>query len=202
MTEATWLACGDPRKMLSYLHDCASERKLRLFVCACCRRVWDWLPDGGRWAVEVAEQYADGEATADELARANHWATNGLPGEGPSPVPHWRAAWVADPDAAEAARRMTTGKSKEPLAQADLLRDLVGNPFRPVAIDPAWLAWNDGTVRKLARAIYDRHRFADVPVLADALEDAGCTRDILRHCRQPGEHARGCWVVDLLLGKE
>jgi hypothetical protein len=69
-------------------------------------------------------------------------------------------------------------------------------------IDSAWLAWRDGTIPKLAQSIYDRRQFADLPILADALEDAGCDNaDLLRHCREPGEHVRGCWVVDLLLGK-
>src|SRR5262249_16188201 len=84
-----------------------------------------------------------------------------------------------------------------------LLRDIVGNPFRPVTVDPAWLAWHGGTVVKLAHAIYDERAFERLPVLADALEEAGCTNaDILNHCRQPGEHVRGCWVVDAILGKK
>jgi hypothetical protein len=86
--------------------------------------------------------------------------------------------------------------------RAALLRDLVGNPFRPRAIDPAWLEWRGGTVRRIAQAIYDESRFEELPVLADALEEAGCTdADLLAHCRG-GEHVRGCWVVDGLLGKE
>jgi hypothetical protein len=86
--------------------------------------------------------------------------------------------------------------------QAGLLHEIFGNPFRPAALDPSWLAWHDGAVRKMARAIYDERRFADLPILADALEDAGCAEAaILAHCREPGEHVRGCWVVDLLLGK-
>jgi hypothetical protein len=88
-------------------------------------------------------------------------------------------------------------------AQGDLLRDLFGNPFRPVAVDPAWLTWNAGMIPQLAQAVYDGRNFQDLPVLADALEEAGCKEAaILDHCRQPGEHVRGCWVVDLLLGKE
>jgi hypothetical protein len=93
--------------------------------------------------------------------------------------------------------------------QVALIRCIFGNPFRPVGVDPAWLAWNPGTIVKLAQAAYeerelpsgylDRTRLA---VLADALEEAGCTNtDVLDHCRQPGDHARGCWVLDLLLGK-
>jgi hypothetical protein len=83
------------------------------------------------------------------------------------------------------------------------MREVIGNPFRPVAINPAWLNWNDGTVRKVAQAIYDERAFDRLPILADALEEAGCTNtDILNHCRQPRNHVRGCWVVDLILGKE
>jgi hypothetical protein len=75
--------------------------------------------------------------------------------------------------------------------------------FRPVPIDRSCLAWNGGAVRKMAQRIYDDRRFADLPVLADALEDADCgDAAILAHCRGPGEHVRGCWVVDLLTGRQ
>jgi hypothetical protein len=86
---------------------------------------------------------------------------------------------------------------------ASLVRDLFRPvTFAPATVSPAWLAWNDGTVVKIAQAIYDERAFERLPVLADALEDAGCDNaDIRRHCREPGEHVRGCWVVDLLLGK-
>jgi hypothetical protein len=95
--------------------------------------------------------------------------------------------------------------------QANLLRDIFGNPFGPqLASDLSWETWHDRTLPKLAQAIYDER---DLPggrldttrfgVLGDALEDAGCTdTEILAHCRGPGPHVRGCWVVDLLLGKE
>jgi len=83
--------------------------------------------------------------------------------------------------------------------QAAIVRDFF-HPFRRVTTSPAWLT---STVTNLAQAIYTDRAFARMPILADALEDAGCTNaDILAHCRQPGEHCRGCWVVDLLLGKE
>jgi hypothetical protein len=82
-----------------------------------------------------------------------------------------------------------------------LLRDIFGNPFRRPTVDPAWLAWSGRMVVNLARGIYDEYRFADLPVLADALEEAGCDdADMLAHCRGSGPHARGCWVVDLVLG--
>jgi hypothetical protein len=92
----------------------------------------------------------------------------------------------------------------ERAAQAALLRDLFGPlPFHRVSLDPAWLTWNDGTVVKMAQVVYEERAFDRLPVLADALEEAGCTsRDILDHLRGPGPHVRGCWAVDLLLGKE
>jgi hypothetical protein len=86
--------------------------------------------------------------------------------------------------------------------QCDLLRDLFGNPFRPVKIDPAWLRWNDGTVLKMAPPIYDERAFERLPLLADALEDAGCMEEaLLGHLRVPGPHVRGCWALDLLCGE-
>jgi hypothetical protein len=95
--------------------------------------------------------------------------------------------------------------------QAGVLREIVGNPFRAISLDPAWLAWNDHGIVKLAEAIYQERAFptgfldnARLAILADALEEAGCANpDILKHCReQGGVHVRGCWVIDLLLGKE
>ena len=89
------------------------------------------------------------------------------------------------------------------LLSAICLRDIFGNPFRPAPLDPTWLRWNEDTIPRLAQAIYDERRFQDLPILADALEEAGCTSgDILEHCRGPGPHVSGCWVVDLLLGKQ
>lgn len=87
---------------------------------------------------------------------------------------------------------------------ARLFRDLIFNPFRPLpTIAPSLLHWNDATIPKLAQFIYDERRFDDLPILADALIDAGCANtDILEHCRSGGPHVRGCWVLDLLLGKE
>jgi hypothetical protein len=95
-------------------------------------------------------------------------------------------------------------RSRERAAQSSLLRDIFGNPFRPRRrIQPQWLSWNTGIIAKLAQAIYNKRAFDRMPILAAALEKAGCTdQDILGHCRSGGEHCRGCWVVDLVLGKE
>ena len=89
---------------------------------------------------------------------------------------------------------------EELAAQADLLRDIFGNPFRSVEFR---LEWFTADVLALARGIYADRAFDRMPILADALQDAGCDDDdILNHCREAREHARGCWVVDLLLGKK
>jgi hypothetical protein len=95
------------------------------------------------------------------------------------------------------------GWGKEPKAQADLLRCVIRNPFGTVGADEAWCLWKNHTTSRLAEAIYADRAFDHLPILADALEEAGCTdAEILKHCRGPGPHVRGCWVVDLVLGKE
>jgi hypothetical protein len=225
MTEQEWLACTDPTPMLKFLRRKATKRKLRLFACACCRQVWRMLKDEvSRQAVEISESFADGEVTAKGLAGAARKANEAadlLRFEAPLSMrlATWAARDAADAAAmaaekgldagrvaatAEMVRAAITYTPARPKCQCALLRDLFGNPFHPQpALDPAWLAWHDGTARKLAQAIYLERRFADLPVLADALEEAGCSdADILNHCRQSAEHVRGCWVVDLLLGKE
>jgi hypothetical protein len=105
-------------------------------------------------------------------------------------------------DRSSASAILRSAESRERERQCHLLRDIVGNPFRPVGVDPLWLSWRDGTVAKIAQTIYEERAFDRLPILADALEDAGCTNeDILNHCRETGEHVRGCWVVDLLTGR-
>jgi len=108
--------------------------------------------------------------------------------------------------AAHAKGQLPLGSSPGELAeqreQADLLREIVGDPFRAVALAPAVLRWRDGSIPKIAQIIYAERAFDRLPVLADALEEAGCTDSIIvAHCRGPGPHVRGCWVVDLVLGK-
>ena len=93
-------------------------------------------------------------------------------------------------------------RSREEVCQEALLHDIFGNPFHPLFVDPALLTWSAATIPKLAQGIYTDRAFDRLPILADALEDAGCDNaDILAHCRSGGEHVRGCWVVDLILGK-
>jgi hypothetical protein len=97
---------------------------------------------------------------------------------------------------------LEAARADERKVQAVLLRDIFGpRPFRPVTLDPTWLAWNGGTIPKLAQAIYEGRAFDRLPILADALAEAGCTdKDILAHSRAPGPHTRGCWPLDAVLG--
>jgi hypothetical protein len=211
MTEAEWLGCDEPEPMLRFLYSKADERRLRLFAVACCRRIWDLLTDQrSRRAVEVAEQYAERMATAGQLKAAHVEAFDAyfnafVSRESAASAAHAAACDDTYQAASSAARHAATAagdQAAEHKEQAALLRHLFGNPYRPVNLDPAWLAWSGGTVRKLARAIYEERRFQDLPVLADALEEAGCdSPDILAHCREVGAHVRGCWVLELLLAK-
>jgi hypothetical protein len=219
MTEAEWLSCTDPRPLLDELAGRSSSRKRRLLVCACCRRVWDLLTDPrSKQAVELAERYADGLARRAALVKGQREAhaayQRARKSHGPDSFRHFGAAHLAlqatalrvrfDPRDNEFLRGAKERKEKtERKARGNLIRDLFGNPFRPVVLDTAWLSWRGGTVVKLARGIYDERAFDHMLILADALEDAGCDNaDILDHCRRQGDHVRGCWVVDLLLGKE
>jgi hypothetical protein len=218
MTEQEWLACPDPQKMLEFLRGKASERKLRLFACAFGRAVRDSQRLLGPSTVAVGERYADGLASDQELAtELRKWACS--PEErGPVAPSAYDGAWEAvdwltilerrrdDPDSyidipADAVLKRS----------ALLLRDIFGNPSRPSPPLPAAiLVWNDGTVRRLAEDIYEERRMpggtldtARLAVLADALLDAGCdSEDLIQHCREVGSHVRGCWPLDLILGKE
>jgi hypothetical protein len=213
--------------MLHFLHSRSSERKVRLFSIACCRRIWHLLPnDSCRNAVDLSELSVEGLATEQQLREVKDrcWGDSwdkesGLFAyhfgqEAVAYLLHNDAYMAADGVSWQAAVATGTGKLQsdglhyetndvEKAAQSSLIRDIFGNPFRSIALDPAWLRWHDGLIVSMSRQMYDSRDFVDMPVLADALEDAGCDiDDILTHCRQPGEHVRGCWVVDLLLGKE
>jgi hypothetical protein len=109
------------------------------------------------------------------------------------------AGGTRDPETGEA---RVTPAERTPLC--DLLRDIVGNPFRPApAVDEAVLRWSDGTVRRIAEGIYEERAFDRLPILADALLDAGCdNEELLAHLRTEGPHVRSCWALDLLLGRE
>ena len=197
MTEWDWLVCTEAKKMLAFLRGQASERKLRLFACACSRRqLCGQLNPPIAAVVDVAERFADGRATM-----AGVWAVRKVARRAAQQAGcrEWFVpSWVA----ARSRTREILWAPPQVEAAAPLVRDIFGNPFRPVVIDPAWLRWHDSLAVSMARRMYDSRDFTNMPVLADSLEEAGCTdRGILSHCRSGGEHVRGCWVVDLLLGK-
>ena len=111
--------------------------------------------------------------------------------------------------AAQAQREGDAQVAVEPIRRlasfdaVELVREIFGNPFRPSTIDLRWLDWKEGIIPRMARVIYRKRCFRNLPILADALEESGCDDDaLLRHCRAPVDHVRGCWVVDLVRGKQ
>jgi hypothetical protein len=221
MTEQEWLECTDPIAMLSYLQAGGNDRKALLFIIACMARIWERITEQGHEWVEVAERIAEGQLDPVELSyhhdevgesgleHAHYVASPAEKGVVHAVMEVFYGVWYSPANfwGRELADAGVSSREEEKQAQATLLRDIFGNPFCPAALDPAWLT---PTVKALALAAYrdrtlppgtlERDRLA---VLADALEDAGCTdTDILGHLRGPGPHVRGCRALDLLLGKK
>jgi hypothetical protein len=192
--------------MLEFIKDRTSRRKLQLFAVACCRRVLDRITENAlRLVVELAERSADGEAAEAELKDAERaaWTIRNGPADSAAGVSVLESPFAAAQAAAHYAAWAvpSSPRATERAHQAALLRCLIGSHHASVMIDPSWLAWSDGLVVKLAHTIYNKRAFDLLPILADALEDSGCTEEaVLSHCREPGPHARGCHLVDLLLG--
>jgi hypothetical protein len=223
MTEDDWNYSTEPQEMLEALRASgrATERRLRLFACACVRRFWDELDETKRRAVHAVERYADGllsqddvsaayEAFLPDLARTTSASGRGFfAGAAVSylfadarvdPVAYAMdlSPWAAGADESYAVAHTT---------QASYLRCIIGpalfRPLPPVA--PAVLVWNGGMVGRLAAGVYEARDFTQgrLGVLADAAEEAGLDdADVLAHLRSPGPHVRGCHVIDLLLGRE
>lgn len=226
MEEKEWLDCTKPTPMMNFMRRKSSERKWRLFACGCCRLVWRKLPAICHRLVESLEGYADKTIQSSDLITIfnryspHQVAISSLPGGDQAALAvnvlgtEWkrtnvselqRCYWIeftARSVAESLAKEITWDEAR--CLEADLLRDIFGpQAFRSIAIEHDLLTWNNGTVRKLAQTIYAERCFQDMPILGDALEESGCSnQDILNHCRKPGFHARGCWVVDLLLGKQ
>jgi len=212
MTEAEWLACDDPGSMLDFLGETVSSRKLRLFAVASCRRAANLL-DRDHNTLQVAEQYADGQMNLEDFnfawwdACEQHDEATRLQAIRGSPLgATLDAVWVDNEHCGDQfdltrdiCRVMSLPNDRAVLVA--IIRDLIGLfPFRAITSIPNW---RTELAHSIAQGIYADRAFDRLPILADALEDAGCdNRDILDHCRQPGEHVRGCWVVDLVLGKE
>jgi hypothetical protein len=214
MTEEEWLTSTDSPAMLDFLSG-SENRKLRLFACACCRRVWDLLSDKrSRVAVRKLEEFADNMEDSRLRRDAYNIANAAFRDIRDSwQNANWSAACAvvcaAYPTVPlnlygnlETALEISEKLDRQAMRQmeANILRHLIPNPFRPVSLAPAWFT---SDVLALARGIYDDRAFDRMPILADALQDAGCTNDdVLNHCRDAQQvHVRGCWVVDLLLEK-
>jgi hypothetical protein len=227
-TEADWLTCNDTQPLVELLRGRTSDRKLRLFVCESLRQVsmyqkkprgpWEHeiVPQWTLEVVEVAERFADGKATKEELAksRSSRGDTEGwnvYVRKLFAPLAAARAADdVMDPESVwyPALGLLENWYERGSVVRyingtgsgARFIHDIFNNAFRTVTLNPAWLTRD---VVGIAQRIYDDRRFEDMPILGDALEDTGCDNaSILEHCRSGSEHVRGCWVVDLVLGME
>ncbi|MCI0699744.1 MAG: hypothetical protein L0241_01490 [Planctomycetia bacterium] len=232
MSEAEWLACGNPESMLKLLPKLGytSERKFRLFAVACCRLLFSQasVSPHAKRVVDVAERYADEAVPLSEFQTAYRVPLSELQTIGRytnsaaeyacmnagedkcdavvADCASGNAAWgvakhgAVPPDDNGLSEAFNARVAAELSRQSDRLRDIFGNPFRPVAFPRAW---RTSDVLLLARGIYNDRAFDRMPILADALQDAGCDNvNVLDHCRDKTYHTRGCWVVDLILGKQ
>lgn len=221
MTEVEWTTSNKARKMLQSImnNPIISNRKLRLFACACVRSVWDLLEnEKSRYAVQMSEKFADGLISSEELEKARHEAqqlcsyvtANALKTDAEKAnVVAWiayfctRQTWGSAYQAA-LIEAWNPGKS----VQANLLRDIMGNPLHPTEINSKYIT---PTVTSLAISAYnkrdtqtghlDRSRLS---ILADALEDQGdnILYPLICHLRNPEKHVRGCWALDTVLRKK
>jgi hypothetical protein len=214
MTEAEWMECDHPPAMLGWLAKQVvarkgrragpqRDRRFRLFACACLRRAWERLPPTCRRAVEYMERYADGGNARTWYRESGKVRGRNSPG---SEVKNLFWEGFNLPASVISISTATEGHGADAPAQLALVRCLFGNPFRPLTPDPAWLK---PAVVGLAQAAYGGRILPSgeldplhLVALADALEDAGCDdADVLAHLRGPGPHARGCHVVDAVLGR-
>ena len=220
MTEQEWLECTDssmmywllyrrsrslPNRFVDWLSEYrrrpqAGRQELLASVAFCCR-YWHLIACETRQrAVDEVEQAIETKDIS-EFRESAFWTCEavgtvlGMLREGACKMTlYWSEAEakMAHKQAAEADTFL-----------CNVIREIFGNPFHPVSLDPTLLTWRNGTIPKLAQVIYDDRAFERLPALADALQEAGChNAEILNHCRQPGVHTRGCWVLDLLLGKQ
>jgi hypothetical protein len=202
---AKWQAGEDLGYLWDRLGTKATPRQRRLFSLACFCSRQKRLGRQLRQVIDIVERYVDGAASPDELAAAarivaRYRFRRGNTGD---------LVLAASPEDALAASWSGSLGRADPWEEEDLpvvrqrlivLHEIVGNPFRDRPLAGSLLAWNDGTIPKLAQAIYQERAFDRMPILGDALEEAGCgDADLLAHCRGPWEHVRGCWLVDDLI---
>lgn len=218
MTEAEWLAC-DPDDMYfrAVAHLKSSARKKDLFCLACARLIWNLLEDDVRKPFQWLEEHVGEreqpqsighvrelfEGTAQSLYDAHHRRKGGISGAAAHVAYDFWVGWYeyAFPNLCEdyVIFRDALGEKPHNLL-VSITRDIFDNSFRTVTFAHEW---RTSTAVALAWQMYESRDFSPMPILADALQDAGCdNEDILAHCRNPGPHVRGCWVVDGVLGKE
>ncbi len=210
MTEAEWQTNQHALQLLRFASPHLSVRKRRLVAVAAVRTIHPEVlgADGERWLVSVERAAEKDVELPPAVVRRwvqEHWRGRAMAFANPFLHAVCFQVGLGNPDTTivnvEYVRGRATPRDYDvadgPLA--DVVRDVSGNPFRSVTFD---LAWQTDTVTAIARGMYESRDFSGMPILADALQDAGCdNEEVLNHCRQPGEHVRGCWVVDLLLGK-
>jgi hypothetical protein len=217
MTETEWLECEQPGRLLEFVHERTSPRKWRLLACALCRRVGSLLQDKrSRRAVETAEGFADGLvlASPQALAEACQGAVDAWSWWPRMDKHTWQALGAATSVAKPAIEisemvhvlenslgadcRLAPAEARRD--RCEVIRDIFGNPFHSPNLDRSWYEAEGASLPPLVRSIYSERRFEAVPEVADLLEKTGCRNgDIIAHCKQPSEHVRGCWVLDLLL---
>jgi|SRR5262245_52861 len=217
MTASEWISCTDPRPMLDSLRGRASDRQLRLFACACCRSIQGFIPPGAcRDAIEVALGYADGQATAEELAVARRAAIAKAGGAGHHAAAAWAACATTEPSAARAAVVSAAeavdlfrgahpeAVEEESAAQAGYLRDIIGDPFGADRWGYSRRWAGHPAIQEIAQQLYGEPSNDDMDALGEELARRGCSVPavVLSHCRSSGPHVCGCWVIDLILAHE
>jgi len=219
-----WWMSSNAREMLRGLGEDTSPRKLRLFACACCRYVCEFIPDreDSLRALDVAEDYADSRTSFADMAKVESAtfsfaeSVENLPILSKIAMAVRAATWTASPwyvaweavGYCRAAMYEQAYRSREPHYLdnaehlfADLLRDVFGDLYLGIAVPAGW-ADSFASVRELAREIYWQRAFDRLPVLGDELKRFGCANDaVLSHCSTVVHHAKGCWVLDLVLGQ-
>lgn len=222
--EASWLKSNSPKNLLLSFQNKPMPRPRRMFALVCCQRFADeMLREESRLALEFVEKFLAGDADKDELNAAYEAAQSAamelledcqhVTGYAANEAwNHWRLAYAAqlcaapsraDRAAEELVKRAASQNMEfeERKYQATLIREIFGNPFRPVAkLKKSWLQYQD--LGRLARQFSDEEDFSGLPILADLLEEAGCdNEEVLDHLRADIEHFRGCWALDMLIGK-
>jgi hypothetical protein len=232
--KAAWFESNSPAPLLAHLKAKATDRKLLLFAAACCRQAWHFVSDARLpRLLATVEKAADKPLTPRARSSAQErcftvadsdlddmqqclgyelWHALKQPDErGVSSIGEWAAAAYGydarGPESSSAAvrrgtdRKFQRGKAAERARQVPLVHELFGDPFSRAKLDPAW---RTDTAVSIARTAYEKREFGALPILADALQDAGCNHDcLLTHLRDTvAPHYRGCWALDWVLGKE